>query len=157
MSPRPATFALLVFFAVTTGFFCLFAPRFFTASNIENLMSGFSFVAILAVGQAFPILMRGIDLSIGAIVALTGMVAFDLTLIFHVPGYLVLPIALFTASAAGAINGLLIVGLRLQKDNRGAITDEGIHQADLHFDLVLSIEQLVINHLLSFQNFLDAF
>ena len=77
-------------------------------------MSGFSFVAILAIGQAFPILMRGIDLSIGAIVALTGMVAFDLTLMFHVPGYLVLLIALLTASAAGALNGLLIVGLRLQ-------------------------------------------
>ena len=77
-------------------------------------MSGFSFVAILAIGQAFPILMRGIDLSVGAIVALTGMVALDLTLMFHVPGYLVLPIALLTASAAGALNGLLIVGLRLQ-------------------------------------------
>ncbi len=51
-------------------------------------MSGFSFVAILAMGQAFPILVRGIDLSIGAIVALVGMVVFDLALIFHVPGYL---------------------------------------------------------------------
>ena len=34
-------------------------------------MSGFSFVAILAMGQAFPILVRGIDLSIGAIVGLS--------------------------------------------------------------------------------------
>ena len=57
-------------------------------------MAGFSFVAILAMGQAFPILLRGIDLSIGAIVALVGMVVFDLTLIFHVPGYIILPVAL---------------------------------------------------------------
>lgn len=114
MSQRPAILALLVFFALTMGFFCLFAPRFATASNIENLMSGFSFVAILAVGQSFPILMRGIDLSVGAIVALTGMIAFDLSLIFHVPGYLVLFLSLIAAAAAGALNGLLVVGLRLQ-------------------------------------------
>lgn len=114
MTLRPTNFALLAFFAVTTGFFCLFAPRFATASNIENLMSGFSFVAILAIGQSFPILMRGIDLSIGAIVGLTGMVAFDLSLIFHCPGYVVLPVSLVVASLAGALNGLLIVGLRLQ-------------------------------------------
>ena len=43
-------------------------------------MAGYSFVAILAMGQAFPILMRGIELSIGAIV---GMVVFDLSLLFH--------------------------------------------------------------------------
>ena len=114
MSLRPANLALLIFFAVTTVLFCLLAPRFATSSNIENLMSGFSFVAILAIGQSFPILMRGIDLSIGAIVALTGMVAFDLTLIFHVPGYVVLPVSLASASLAGAVNGLLIAGLRLQ-------------------------------------------
>jgi ribose/xylose/arabinose/galactoside ABC-type transport system permease subunit len=114
MNPRPATLALLLFFVLTTGFFCLFAPRFATASNMENLMSGFSFVAILAIGQSFPILLRGIDLSIGAIVALTGMIAFDLTLIFHVPGYLVLLLALASATMAGAINGILIVYLRLQ-------------------------------------------
>jgi ribose/xylose/arabinose/galactoside ABC-type transport system permease subunit len=114
MNLRPATFALLLFFAATTGFFCLFAPRFATASNVENLMSGFSFVAILAIGQSFPILLRGIDLSIGAIVALSGMITFDLTLMFQVPGYLVLPLALAAATLAGALNGVLIVYLRLQ-------------------------------------------
>ncbi len=77
-------------------------------------MSGFSFVAILAMGQAFPLLVRGIDLSIGAIVGVVGMVVFDLALIFHVPGYLILPAALLAGTLAGALNGVLIVYLRLQ-------------------------------------------
>jgi len=111
--PR-ATLALLFFFAGTAVFFSVSAPRFATATNVENLMSGFSFVAILAMGQAFPILVRGIDLSIGAIVAVVGMVVFDLTLIFHVPGYLILPMALLTGILAGAVNGMLVVFLRLQ-------------------------------------------
>jgi ribose/xylose/arabinose/galactoside ABC-type transport system permease subunit len=114
MTFRPATVALVLFFAAATTFFWVFAPRFGTATNIENLMSGFSFVAILAMGQAFPILLRGIDLSIGAIVALVGMVTFDLTLIFHIPGYLIVPLALGTGVAAGALNGALVVYLRLQ-------------------------------------------
>ena len=107
--PRPATLALLFFFATTFLVFSLLAPRFASAGNIENLMSGFSFLAILAIGQAFPILVRGIDLSTGAIVALAGMVTFDLSLIFGLPGYVVIPLALLAATAAGALNGVLIV------------------------------------------------
>jgi ribose/xylose/arabinose/galactoside ABC-type transport system permease subunit len=111
---RPATVALIVFFAATIVAFAVFAPRFATASNVENLMGGFSFVAILAMGQAFPILTRGIDLSIGAIVALVGMAVFDLSLIFQIPGYVVIPVALLVGTLAGAFNGLLIVFVRLQ-------------------------------------------
>ena len=85
MTLRPATLALLAFFAVTLLAFGVLAPRFATASNAENLMGGFSFVAILAMGQAFPILTRGIDLSVGSIVALVGMVVFDLSLILQLP------------------------------------------------------------------------
>lgn len=114
MNIRPATFALLAFFACVFLYFSFSAPRFASAANIENLMSGYSFVAILAMGQAFPILMRGIDLSIGAIVAVVGMIVFDLSLIFHVPGYIILPLAIVAGIALGALNGVLIVVLRLQ-------------------------------------------
>lgn len=113
MTPRPTTVALLLFFAATFLFFSLFAPRFASAGNMENLMSGFSFVAILAIGQAFPILVRGIDLSVGAIVALAGMVAFDFSLVFGQPGYVAMAMALAVATLAGAANGALVVLLRL--------------------------------------------
>ena len=114
MTIRPATLALIAFFAATMLAFGVFAPRFASASTAENLMGGFSFVAILAMGQAFPILTRSIDLSVGAIVALVGMVVFDLSLITQIPGYLIIPLALLVGAAAGAINGLLIVWVRLQ-------------------------------------------
>lgn len=113
MPDRTATVALLALLAAAFGVAGLFVPRLLTASNAESLMAGFSFVAILAIGQSFPILLRGIDLSIGAIVALAGMVTFDLVLIWHVPGWLVIPAALAAATLAGALNGVLIVVLRL--------------------------------------------
>lgn len=114
MTARSATLAILAFFVVTFGFFSAAAPRFATASNIENLMSGFSFVAILAIGQSFPILLRGIDLSVGAIVALAAMIVFDASLILHLPGPVILPLALAAATLAGALNGVLVVKLKLQ-------------------------------------------
>ncbi len=114
MNTRSATLALLLFFAATLIFFGVFAPRFATPGNFENLLAGYSFVAILAMGQAFPLLVRGIDLSIGAIVGLVGMVVFDLSLMFNVPGAVILPLALLTGLLAGALNGALIVLLRLQ-------------------------------------------
>jgi ribose/xylose/arabinose/galactoside ABC-type transport system permease subunit len=110
--PRAA--ALPVFFVLTVAFFCIFAPRFATASNFENLLAGYSFVAIVAIGQTFPILLRGIDLSVGAIVALAGMVMFDASLIALLPGWLAMLLGLATATLAGALNGWLVVGLRLQ-------------------------------------------
>ncbi len=114
MSLRPGAAALPAFFALTFGFFSVATPNFASTGNLENLMAGYAFVAIVAMGQSFVILLRGIDLSVGAIVALAGMVAYDASLILQLPGWLVLPLALLAATLAGALNGLLVVGLRLQ-------------------------------------------
>jgi ribose/xylose/arabinose/galactoside ABC-type transport system permease subunit len=56
----------------------------------------------------------GIDLSIGSILALSGMIGFDCFLVFQWPGMIVVPAMLAAATAAGALNGLLIVFVRLQ-------------------------------------------
>ena len=106
--------ALPVFFLLTFALFCAVAPRFATASNLEALMAGYAFIAIVAMGESFTILLRGIDLSVGAVMALAGMVAFDASLILHLPGYLTVALALLVATFAGALNGVLIVFLRLQ-------------------------------------------
>jgi ribose/xylose/arabinose/galactoside ABC-type transport system permease subunit len=105
--------ALPIFFLVVLAGFCLAAPNFASAGNFENLMAGYAFIGILAIGQSFPILLRGIDLSVGAILALVGMCIFDLSLIFGLPGWAILPLALLVGTLAGAINGLMVAVLRL--------------------------------------------
>ncbi|PLW75732.1 ABC transporter permease [Cohaesibacter celericrescens] len=105
---------LLAFFLLLYVFFCFYAPYFNTASNLENLLVGYSFIAILAIGQSFPIMVRGIDLSIGSILALGGMVLFDLSVIYEVPGYFAVPLVLLVTLSAGAFNGVLVVWFRLQ-------------------------------------------
>ncbi len=105
---------LVLFFLVTVAVFSFFSESFRTSGNFENILVGFSHMGILAIGQAFPILLGGIDLSVGAILALAGMIGFDCFLIYGLPGQVVIPIMLGAATAAGAINGLLIVKARLQ-------------------------------------------
>ena len=105
---------LLLVLGATSLTFSLLSPSFRTAGNFENVLVGFSHMGILAIGQAFPILLGGIDLSVGSILALAGMVGFDLFLVFQLPGAAVVPLMLAAATAAGALNGLLIVFVRLQ-------------------------------------------
>lgn len=105
--------ALPIFFLVVLAIFCLVAPNFASAGNFENLMAGYAFIGILAIGQSFPILLRGIDLSVGAILALVGMCIFDLSLMFGLPGWAILPLALLVGTLAGVVNGLMVTVLRL--------------------------------------------
>lgn len=105
--------ALPIFFLVVLAGFCLAAPNFASAGNFENLMAGYSFIGILAIGQSFPILLRGIDLSVGAILALVGMCIFDMSLMFGLPGWAILPLALLVGTLAGVVNGVMVTVLRL--------------------------------------------
>jgi len=105
---------LAAVFVSTVATFSFLSATFRTKDNIEDILAGFSHIGLLAIGQAFPILLGGIDLSVGSILALSGMIAFDGFLIFGLPGPLVIPVMLLAATTAGAINGLLIVKCRLQ-------------------------------------------
>ena len=51
------------------------SPYFLTGRNLANLGFQASFVAVLALGQLLVILTRGIDLSVGSVVGLAGVVA----------------------------------------------------------------------------------
>ena len=53
----------------------LASDNFFSISNIMNVLRQVSVVGILAVGMTFVILTGGIDLSVGAVMALVGTLA----------------------------------------------------------------------------------
>ena len=50
------------------------SPFFFTPSNLMNVMEQTAINAVIAVGMTFVILSAGIDLSVGSITALSGVV-----------------------------------------------------------------------------------
>jgi ribose/xylose/arabinose/galactoside ABC-type transport system permease subunit len=106
--------SLVWFFLVVIIIFSVMSPTFRSGNNLKNILSAYSHVGILAVGMTFPLLLGGIDLSIGSIVGLVAMVVFDATLLFNLPGWAAVSLGLLTGLAAGLVNGLLIVRLKLQ-------------------------------------------
>jgi ribose transport system permease protein len=65
---------LLLAIVVLLGLFRIWVPQFLGAENLLDLAQQISVNAILAYGMTLVILIGGIDLSVGAVVALTGTV-----------------------------------------------------------------------------------
>lgn len=86
---------------------------FLTSSNILTVMQEFSYVAIAALGGAMVIMTRGIDLSVGANMALTGLVTAD-ALSHGIPAAVAVLLGLLLGLAVGLINGFVITVIGLQ-------------------------------------------
>jgi len=85
-------------------------PKFlFTVSGFENLLLTPSILAVLAVGQAFVIVTKNIDLSVSAVLGIT---AYATGLMFTrwqgVPAVLVVVLAILLGALLGLINGVLV-------------------------------------------------
>jgi len=85
----------------------ILTPYFLTLSNLLNVAEQTSINAIVAVGMTFVILSAGIDLSVGSIVALSGVVL-GTVLQAGQPLVVALPAALAAGFACGLANGALI-------------------------------------------------
>ena len=67
-------FGTVIGLVVLCGVLWILTPHFMTVSNLLNVAEQTSINAVVAVGMTFVILSAGIDLSVGSIVALAGVV-----------------------------------------------------------------------------------
>jgi ribose transport system permease protein len=82
-------------------------PHFLTVSNLLNVLEQTSINAIVAVGMTFVIVSGGIDLSVGSVLALSGVVLATV-LSAGVPAPLAVAVSLGVGLLCGLANGLLI-------------------------------------------------
>lgn len=94
--------ALLAFVALA-----LASDVFATQQNLFNVARNFAFVAIIAIGMTAVIVTGGIDLSVGAVLVLAGMVT-GMTMHAGLSIWLAVPLALGVSLLVGAFNGVLI-------------------------------------------------
>jgi ribose transport system permease protein len=99
-------FGTLIGLIVLGGILWILTPHFLTVSNLLNIAEQTSINAIVAVGMTFVILSAGIDLSVGSIVALSGVV-----LGTALKGGQPMPVALLLALGVGLACGLVNGGL----------------------------------------------
>ena len=100
-------FGLLVVILVGVIVMSQMSPVFFTVLNFTNVLYVASLVAVVAIGQMFVLLVGGIDLSVGAVVAVSSVLAVGLSQEFGLPAWLSVTIALAAGAGFGFINGFL--------------------------------------------------
>ncbi len=99
-------YGLLLGFVLLCGVLSILSPVFLTSSNLLNVALQASVVAILAFGQTFVILSRGIDLSVGSVLALSGAVMATFTGRYGVAVGLF--VGLLLGGALGTTNGVFV-------------------------------------------------
>ncbi len=106
-------YGFLIIMVLLFIFFSITRPVFLTPSNLLSILLGLTIYAILALGETFPLIVNGMDLSIGAIASLSVMVSSYCMVILELKGYYAIIICLLMGAMIGLINGLLIVKLKI--------------------------------------------
>lgn len=85
----------------------ILSPAFLTTTNLLNIVRQTSIHGIMAVGMTFVILTAGIDLSVGSVLALAGVLCADFE---HkgLPLLVIIAVTLFVGAVLGFLNGLVI-------------------------------------------------
>jgi ribose/xylose/arabinose/galactoside ABC-type transport system permease subunit len=86
----------------------ILSPFFLTFNNLFNVGTQIAVIAILALGQTFVIVSGGIDLSVGSVLGLAGIVFGWATAVANLPLPVALALGVGAGALAGLVNGVLI-------------------------------------------------
>jgi len=98
---------LVVLLAVLFLFFSITSDVFLTVNNLKTLVRQVSIYGIIAIGMLVVIISAGIDLSVGSVTGLSGVVA-ALCMAGGMPISISLIIALVSGLMVGLVNGILV-------------------------------------------------
>jgi ribose transport system permease protein len=88
-------------------------PRFLSIDNVQIMSRDAAILAIAAIGVAFPILTGGIDLSIGSMVGLGGILVALFIQSWGLPIWLSVLLTFLVAMVIGLIHGLFVTKLHM--------------------------------------------
>jgi ribose/xylose/arabinose/galactoside ABC-type transport system permease subunit len=90
----------------------LLSPAFISGKNLSNLLLQFAPLAIVAIGQSFVMIVRGLDLSVASMIATAAVIATSFSGADHdVAG--ILAVTALVAMAVGSLNGVLVTKRRV--------------------------------------------
>ncbi|MGB3779339.1 MAG: ABC transporter permease [Tunicatimonas sp.] len=104
-----ATPMLLALIVLT---FSLLSPQFFSVQNLHNVLVQASSLGIIATGMTFVLLTAGIDLSVGSIMFLAGVVSAQMV-VSGQPLWLAGLVVLLVGLAFGLVNAVLVFRVRI--------------------------------------------
>ncbi|GGL53174.1 ABC transporter permease [Wenxinia marina] len=89
-------------------------PRFLSPINLANTANLIGLFGLFSIAEAFVIVTGGIELSVGSVIALLGVIFVDLIVTHDVPWPIALAICLVLGAVFGLIHGWLVTRLKLQ-------------------------------------------
>lgn len=89
------------------------SDHFLSARTFSTLANRIPTLAVVAAGMTLVLMVRGIDLSVGSVMALAGAVCGALVATYEWPFWTAALVAIATGATVGAINGGISVGLRV--------------------------------------------
>jgi ribose transport system permease protein len=101
------TYGMIIAFILVCAVLAVLSPVFLTVNNLLNVVRQSSIIGIMAVGVTFVILSGGIDLSVGSVMAVSGMIAAGSLQNGAGVGTAII-IALAVGIACGLANGLMV-------------------------------------------------
>jgi ribose transport system permease protein len=107
-----ASYGIFVALLAECLFLGLTTEAFLTPGNLGNVLRQNAFTAVLAAGMSFAILTGGIDLSVGSVVALAGVLCADV-LSRGLGVGTGIGVGLLVGLAVGLVNGLAVTRLRV--------------------------------------------
>jgi len=105
---------LLILILVVGVIVAAINPRFLLPINLANTSNLIGLFGILSIGQAFVIITGGIELSVGSLVALFGVLFVDMIATRGMAWPIALPLIILLGGLIGLAHGWLIARLRLQ-------------------------------------------
>jgi ribose transport system permease protein len=89
-------------------------PRFLSPINLANTANLVGLFGLFSLGEGIVIITGGIELSIGSIFALLGVIFIDLMVVWALPWWVAVIVVVLGGTVLGAIHGFLVTRLRLQ-------------------------------------------
>src|SRR5215216_2640435 len=112
---RIAEYVIVVAIVVESTVFAIIAPQFLSVPNLINVALSIAITGILSVGMTAVILTGGIDLSVGSVAALSGVVAAMLASQNTNAAGVILGavVALSIGALVGLVNGVMVAWFRV--------------------------------------------
>src|SRR5688572_22058912 len=111
MKKELGTFVLLVVLCVVVA---ILNPRFLSGANLQNMARLIGAYGIFSIGLGVVIMTGGIDLSVGSVFALLGVILSIMLSEWGLPSLVAVPAVILIATAIGAFHGALITKVGLQ-------------------------------------------
>lgn len=106
-------FGIFILLAAVFGFFAFAAPNFLSATNVINIIRQCSMFGIVVVGVSMVMIGGGMDLSVGAQMAVDGMLVGYMMVNLKMPIILACIITVVAGCILGAMNGIIAVKLHI--------------------------------------------